>query len=807
MQKDKTILKKQAQEFINKNPSVIEKIPPMDTRQLIEDLQVHQVELEMQNEELRRLQQNLEIARDKYSDLYDFSPVSYFSINERGIILEANLTAAAMVGVARGLLIDRPFSDFIVSDDQDVFYLHRTKLCETKTRQTCELRIRKKQGPEFYAHLESIVVQEDRKNCNLIRTAVTDIHVRKQAEDAVRKSEKRYRRLVETMHEGLGVTDQNYQFTYVNTRFCEMLGYLHDEMIGRRLIEFVHDDAKTLMKDQMARRRQGEETKFELVWKTKDGKKIHTLASPRGIYDEEGRFTGSIGIMTDITYLKKTEEALRSSEEKYRLLVENANDAIFIVQKGQIKFSNQIARQMGNDLGLDLGRVPIKNCIHPDDWDLVVERHKRRIKGEKQPATYAFRLVSHDDQEVWVELNAVRINWEGKPATLNFLRNITLQRKLEKQLQLSQKMEAVGTLAGGVAHDFNNLLMGVLGRTSLMLLETNPIHPHFEHLKEIENYVKRSTKLTKQLLGFARGGKYEVKPTDLNNLIEKSAQMFGRTKKEITIYKKYHDQIWSVEVDQNQIDQVLLNIFVNAWQAMPAGGDLYVQTKNEMLDESYTGVYGVRPGKYVAISITDTGIGMDEKTLKRVFDPFFTTKEKERGTGLGLASTYGIIQNHDGIITAESAKGKGATFQIYLPASDKPVVDELQDNQNILAGSGTILLVDDEEMIIDVGARILQKLGYEVLTARHGKEAIEVYQQNRQKVAMVILDMIMPEMGGGETYDRLKEMDPNVKVLLSSGYSLNGQATKILKRGCDGFIQKPFSIRGLSEKLGQIILK
>ena len=807
MQKDKTILKKQAQEFINKNPSVIEKIPPMDIRQLIEDLQVHQVELEMQNEELRRLQQNLEIARDKYSDLYDFSPVSYFSINERGIILEANLTAAAMVGVARGLLIDRPFSDFIVSDDQDVFYLHRTKLCETKTRQTCELRIRKKQGPEFYAHLESIVVQEDRKNCNLIRTAVTDIHVRKQAEDAVRKSEKRYRRLVETMHEGLGVTDQNYQFTYVNTRFCEMLGYLHDEMIGRRLIEFVHDDAKTLMKDQMARRRQGEETKFELVWKTKDGKKIHTLASPRGIYDEEGRFTGSIGILTDITYLKKTEEALRSSEEKYRLLVENANDAIFIVQKGQIKFSNQIARQMGNDLGLDLGRVPIKNCIHPDDRDLVVERHKRRIKGEKQPATYAFRLVSHDDQEVWVELNAVRINWEGKPATLNFLRNITLQRKLEKQLQLSQKMEAVGTLAGGVAHDFNNLLMGVLGRTSLMLLETNPIHPHFEHLKEIENYVKRSTKLTKQLLGFARGGKYEVKPTDLNNLIEKSAQMFGRTKKEITIYKKYHDQIWSVEVDQSQIDQVLLNIFVNAWQAMPEGGDLYVQTKNEMLDESFTGVYGVRPGKYVAISITDTGIGMDEKTLKRVFDPFFTTKEKERGTGLGLASAYGIIQNHDGIITAESAKGKGATFQIYLPASDKPVVDELQDNQNILAGSGTILLVDDEEMIIDVGARILQKLGYEVLTARHGKEAIEVYQQNRQKVAMVILDMIMPEMGGGETYDRLKEMDPNVKVLLSSGYSLDGQATEILKRGCDGFIQKPFSIKGLSEKLGQIILK
>ena len=199
MPKDKTTLKKQAQEFMSKNPAAIKNIPPMDIKQLIEDLQVHQIELEMQNEELRRLQQDLEKARDKYSDLYDFSPVSYFTINEKGIILEANLTATAMVGVARGLLIDRPFSDFIVRDDQDVFYRHRRKLYETMTRQTCELRIRAQQGSEFYAHLESIVVPEDKKNSNLIRTAVTDIQARKQAEDAVRKSEKRYRRLVDTM--------------------------------------------------------------------------------------------------------------------------------------------------------------------------------------------------------------------------------------------------------------------------------------------------------------------------------------------------------------------------------------------------------------------------------------------------------------------------------------------------------------------------------------------------------------------------------------------------------------------------------
>ncbi len=275
----------------------------------------------------------------------------------------------------------------------------------------------------------------------------------------------------------------------------------------------------------------------------------------------------------------------------------------------------------------------------------------------------------------------------------------------------------------------------------------------------------------------------------------------------LTIYKKYQDEIWTVEVDRNQIDQVLLNIFVNAWQAMPGGGDLYIQTKNEMLDANFAGVYGVRTGKYVAISITDTGVGMDENTLKRVFDPFFTTKEKERGTGLGLASAYGIIKNHGGIIRAESTGGRGAAFHIYLPASEKPIIDDIQDDQNILAGSGTILLVDDEEMIIDVGVKILEKMGYEVLTARHGTEAIEVYQQNRQKVALVILDLIMPRMGGGQVFDRLKEMDPNVTVLLSSGYSLDGQATEILKRGCDGFIQKPFHLKELSEKLRQIISK
>jgi len=238
---------------------------------------------------------------------------------------------------------------------------------------------------------------------------------------------------------------------------------------------------------------------------------------------------------------------------------------------------------------------------------------------------------------------------------------------------------------------------------------------------------------------------------------------------------------------------------------MHEGGILYVQTRNFNLDENFVGAYGVRPGKYAAISITDTGIGMEEETARRVFDPFFTTKEKDRGTGLGLASAYGIVKNHDGIITVESEKGQGTTFTVYLPVSGKEVSDEKREEPDILTGSETVLLVDDEQLIIDVGSKLLQRMGYRVLTAGNGKQAIEIYRRNKGAIAIVILDLIMPQVSGGEVYDRLREIDPQVRVLLSSGYSVDGQAAEILKRGCNGFIQKPFRPDALSEKIRAIL--
>ncbi|MBW2094584.1 MAG: response regulator [Deltaproteobacteria bacterium] len=380
------------------------------------------------------------------------------------------------------------------------------------------------------------------------------------------------------------------------------------------------------------------------------------------------------------------------------------------------------------------------------------------------------------------------------------------RKKLESKLQEAQKMEALGKLAGGIAHDFNNLLMGIQGNISLLLLNMDPDDPKYERLKNSEKYVVRGSELTRQLLGFARGGKYEVKPTDLNGLIIECAKLFGRTKKEISLDLDFEDEVWAVSVDRAQIEQVLLNLFVNAWQAMPGGGDLLIRSRNVTIEGGKENGDQRKAGRYVKISVTDNGIGMDHRTMKRIFDPFFTTKEVSRGTGMGLASAYGIIKNHGGFFQVQSKVGQGSTFSFFLPAEDKAVVKEKAcETSQLLTGKETILLVDDEEMIADVASDMLKNLGYDVLTAKSGEEAVEVYKELKSKVDLVILDLIMPGMSGSRTFDLLREENPDIKVLLSSGYSLTGEASTIMSRGCSGFVQKPYNIHKLSQKVREIL--
>ena len=396
----------------------------------------------------------------------------------------------------------------------------------------------------------------------------------------------------------------------------------------------------------------------------------------------------------------------------------------------------------------------------------------------------------------------------GKGRLLSYdglIQDITERKKLEDQLRQAKKMEAIGTLAGGIAHDFNNLLMGIQGNVTLILLDTDSSHHHYERLMRIDRQIQNGAKLTSHLLGFARKGRYEIKSVYLNQLLEEVSDTFGRTRREITIHKKLGQDLFEVEADAGQIEQVLLNLFVNAADAMPGGGDLILKTTNTNQEVLNGTLYDPKPGNYVMLAVTDTGIGMDKETMDRIFEPFFTTKKMGRGTGLGLASAYGIVKAHGGYIDVVSEKGRGTTFNVYLPALGIKVERKVERTEHSLKGNETVLFIDDEETVLEVSSMMLKHLGYSVYAAKGGKEALKIYENNRARIDLVVLDMIMPDMGGGDTYDELKAMDPAVKVLLSSGYSLDSQAEVILKRGCNGFIQKPFNMIELSQKIKEVL--
>ena len=514
----------------------------------------------------------------------------------------------------------------------------------------------------------------------------------------------------------------------------------------------------------------------------------------------------------EISERKRMESAVRESEEKYRLLVENANEAIFILQDDQVKFTNPKADEIITRLSLDPTKPDLTRLIHAQEREKVIEWYQRRLKGMELPYSFMFRLEGPRSVSIWVELNSILIKLNGKPATLNFMRDVTLQKKLEEQFYQSQKMESIGTLAGGIAHDFNNLLMGIQGNVSVMNLEVGAADPLQESIDSIARCVKSGSQLTNQLLAFARGGKYVVTPSNLNTIVHKTAEIFGRTKKEIDLHPVFAKDIWPVEVDPSQIEQVLMNLYVNAWQAMPEGGDLYIELENVRLDEHYARIkpFNIRPGRFVKLSVTDTGVGMTPETQKRIFEPFFSTKEKGMGTGLGLASAYGIIKNHNGFINCYSELGHGTTFNVYFPVCEEtyPPEDSGADGElveGVPGGDETILFVDDDEEIITVGRKILASLGYTVLVASGGQAAVDTFIDQQDRIALVILDYVMPGMGGREVFEALKQIQPDVKVLLSSGYSSTDQVAALIEKGCRGFIQKPYDTVKMSRAIRTIL--
>jgi PAS domain S-box-containing protein len=646
-----------------------------------------------------------------------------------------------------------------------------------------------------FADLAAIALE----NAHLYRRLQTELEEKHQVEAKLRDSEKRYRSVFENTGTGTVLSEHDTTLSMVNQGFADIVGYRREDIEGRmKWTELVDPaDHARMLEIHYLRRRDpaAAPTSFECGLIDRRGCRREVMLKVDLI---PGTST-SVGSFTDITPRKRAEQTLR----RYEQMVTSSSDYIAMVGRD---YNFQV---VNTPYGEALGRPPHEIVGRPAAevfGQEVFERYQKPkldqcLAGEELRFKAWYDTPGLGRRYIDTFYYPSRDEDDTISGVVIVGRDITALRKLEGQLFQAQKMEAVGTLAGGLAHDFNNLLMGIQGRISLMLSEADRDHPFREHLEGIESYVKSAVDLTRQVLGFAREGKYEVKPTDLNALIEAQNSMFNRTRKEISIRSRFAEDLWAVEVDRGQIKQVLLNLYLNAWQAMPGGGELLITTENVHLTSRDADRMDVPPGRFVRVIVEDQGVGMDATILDRIFDPFFTTREMGRGTGLGLASVYGILKNHGGFINVESAPGEGSTFYFYLPASTKAVTRDIETSVRPKRGQGTLLLVDDEQMILDVGSTMLERLGYAVHVANGGEAALQTYRDRGSTIDLVILDMVMPGMGGGDVFDGLKAINPEVKVILSSGYSLEGQASEIMARGCAGFIQKPFNLAQLSEKV------
>jgi PAS domain S-box-containing protein len=638
-----------------------------------------------------------------------------------------------------------------------------------------------------------------------------DVTARKIAADMLEQSEEKYRRLVETTTDWVWTADSDGRHTYSNPAVYGLLGYKVEEVVGASAFDFIHPEDKQRIKEiaENCIEQAVGWNNLEIRWLHKDGSTRWFESSATSILDAENRIVGFSGVDRDITDRKLYEEQLRDSDEKTRLLVEQSPIGIAIFQDGKYCFANpELLAIFGCESDDQILGEPIIRFVAPGHQRLFVERCKRHIEGKSGRSSYQVQGINRNGELFDMVLWPKKIDYEGQPAILAFVMDVTETKNLRDQLMRAQKMEAIGTLAGGIAHDFNNILQVILGYSELMIM--NPALPdQFSRgIKSINKVAVNGADLVRRVLTFARKTENEATPLNLNDKITQTSELLRRTiPKMIQIELNLSKDPTSINADPSQIEQIIMNLAVNAEHAMPEGGRLVIETKTFNIDKAYCldHVEAI-PGQYILLSVSDTGHGIDRKTMERIFEPFFTTKGPGIGTGLGLSMVYGIVKQHGGHITCYSEPGTGTTFKIYFPTMDSDVKpDKVKDLAFPKGGTETILLVDDEESVRYVAEQMLLQYGYRVITASNGREALEIYSAEKEIISLVILDLFMPEMGGKECLRALLQIDPKVRALVASGFTQNGEIRDVLDSGAKGFVGKPFGTAKLLEKIRKII--
>ena len=926
---------------------------PMSTEEIqlaLHELRVHQIELEMQNEELRRTQVELNAAQAEYFNLYDLAPVGYCTISEE-LLLKANLTAAGLLGVTRKALAGEKMSSFIVKEDQDIYYRHYKQLVKTGAPQVFELRMEKSDGTIFWVHLVATAVQ-NADGLSLCRMALSDISKLKGAEGQLRESEQNFKNLVNSGMALIWTSGTDKLCNFFNSVWLEFTGRTLEDEIGNGWVEGVHpDDLQRCLDIYVGAFERQEPFSMEYRLRRHDGtyRWIVDEGCPR--YDTQGEFLGYIGHCLDIHERKraedaqrKTEEDLRESVAKFKVLFGATSDSVILFDvDGKIIDLNEITagrRNLEIDAILgknlfdflppevaakrqkavvqvveekrtvqyqearderhyylrlfpvfnDLGEVSqvasfssditeqrqaeeslreseekfrtvadhvydweywlaadgslvyvspsceritgykieefqqdpgfLNRIIHPDDCEHFKRHLDDVVKGVANIVCQIqdFRILTRNGEERWIAHICQEVfGRDGKSIGRRASnRDITERKKareeklkLETQLQQAQKMEAIGQLAGGVAHDFNNMLGVIIGQAELALDEVAPDQPLFNNLEEIRKAARRSADITRQLLAFARKQIIAPRVLDLNETVEGMLKLLRRLiGEDIDLAWLPRAGLWPVKMDPSQIDQILANLCVNARDAIGGVGKMTIETGNSTLDEAYCSSHaGFIPGEYVRIAVSDNGSGMDKETLAHIFEPFFTTKGVGQGTGLGLATVYGAVKQNNGFINAYSEPGRGTTFTIYLPRYQGDAEQTRQEGaaEHAARGDETILLVEDELTTLEMATTMLQRLGYTVLAASTPGEAFRLAIELAGTIHLLVTDVIMPKMNGRDLAEWLKERRPGMKCLFMSGYTSDviAQHGALDEGVC--FIQKPFSKTDLAAKVREAL--
>jgi two-component system cell cycle sensor histidine kinase/response regulator CckA len=785
----------------------LDALSPEEARRLLHELRVHQVELETQNEELRRAQEALEASRARYFDLYDLAPVGYLTVGEEGLILEANLTAATLLGVARGALLKQPLSRFILPEDQDIYYRHRKQLFETGEPQVCELRMVRVDGSPFWARMEAAVAQDAGRGAPVCRVTMSDITKRRRAEEALRESEEKLRLLFEILPVGLSVLDAERKITIMNPALGHILDISHAGLLRgdytRRT--YLRPDGTPMPAQEFASVRAVKEQRavhhVETGVVKKDGRVVWTDVS--AVHVDFSDWKVAI-VTTDITERKQAEEErerllarVREQARRVQAILDTVPDGVLLLDAvRRVQLANPAAQEAlallaeaGQDQPLSrLGDRPLAELLTPPPAGL---RHEVRAGGR------TFEVLAHpiqDDSESERWVLAVE--------------DVTQEREVRARLEQQERLAAVGQLAAGIAHDFNNL-MAVIALSSQML-QKNPDLPDKDrrYLDMIRDRVGRATKLVGQILDFGRRSYLDRSPLDLLPLVQDLLASLERTLPENIRLELTSDRDeYIVHGDPARLQQALMNLAANARDAMPGGGRLrFALSSLAVGPDAPPPLPDMVAGDWVCLSISDTGAGIAPEHLPYLFEPFFTTKEPGQGTGLGLSQVYGIVEQHEGTIAAHSRPGAGTTFSIYLPLLTIPVLkaEQVPVVEAAPGGTETILLVEDEPALRPVIVETLQELGYRVLAAASGAEAMAILEQNHT-IDLLLTDLVLPGLNGLDLYQALHQQQPAVRGLIMTGYAPVGAGYEVFQQGEVDWIQKPFDMDDLANKIRAVL--